>query len=347
MSFQRALVVIMRHHGDVLLATPVFRALKRHMPGIEVDALIYSYAGDLLETCEHIDQIHSVNRQWKNSGVKRLLSEERALLKQLRARDYDLLVVLTDQWRSIFLSRALQPRESVALSFAKRQTAFWKKSFTRTYPAIEHRYMVDLHLDALRCLGLPIDAEDEVVELRISDAVSQAISLRLADQNLYDTPFVLVHPTSRGMHKSWDPEAYANVIDSLHAAGKQVVISAAPDDQEMAFIRTVLNQCRSEPIDFSGQLSLMELAALILKAERLLCVDSVPMHMAAALGTPLLALFGPTDELQWGPTGERIEIMASKRPCRPCLKQGCGGSGHSQCMSDLSAESVRRQLLEL
>lgn len=347
MSFQRALVVIMRHHGDVLLATPVFRALKRHVPGIEVDALIYSYAGDLLETCEHIDRIHCVDREWKSSGVKRLLSEERRLLAQLRARDYDLLVVLTDQWRSIFLSRVLQPRESVALSFAKRQRAFWKKSFTRNYPAIEHRYMVDLHLDALRCLGLPIDAEDEVVELRVSASAERAVGERLAQLDLSANSYVLIHPTSRGMHKCWEPQAYAQVIDSLQADGKRVVISGAPDEHELAFVRRVLKLCRSEPVNFGGQLSLMELAALIQKAERLLCVDSVPMHMAAALGTPLLALFGPTDELQWGPSGDRTQIMASERPCRPCLKQGCGGSGRSQCMADLSAESVHRQLLRL
>lgn len=347
MSFQRALVVIMRHHGDVLLATPVFRALKRHVPGIEVDALIYSYAGDLLETCQHIDQIHRVDRQWKNSGVKRLLNEERQLLRQLRGRDYDLLVVLTDQWRSIFLSRVLQPRESVALSFAKRQRAFWKKSFTRNYPAIEHRYMVDLHLDALRCLGLPIDTEDEAVELQVSAPAEQVVSERLSELDLKDQPFVLIHPTSRGMHKCWEPQAYAEVIDSLHGAGTKVVISAAPDDHEMTFVHSVLDHCQSTPANLAGQLSLMELAALIQKAQRLLCVDSVPMHMAAALGTPLLALFGPTDELQWGPKGARIEIMASQRPCRPCLKQGCGGSGRSQCMSDLSAESVHQQLLKL
>ncbi|MFK7732424.1 MAG: putative lipopolysaccharide heptosyltransferase III [Pseudomonadales bacterium] len=347
MSFQRALVVIMRHHGDVLLTTPVFRALKRHVPGIEVDALIYSYAGDLLETCEHIDRIHCVDRQWKNSGMRRLISHERQLLEQLRARDYDLLVVLTDQWRSIFLSKLLRPRESIALSFAKRQRMFWKKSFSRTYPAIEHRYMVDLHLDALRCLGLPIDANDEAVELKVSAAAQEAVGNRLAQLELLDKPFVLVHPTSRGMHKCWEPEAYADVIDKLEVAGKRVVISAAPDEHEMAFVRDVLNRCDTAPADLSGQLRLMELAALIQKAERLLCVDSVPMHMAAAIGTPLLALFGPTDEQQWGPSGSRIEVLASERPCRPCLKQGCGGSGHSQCMNDLDTQSVHQQLLRL
>ncbi len=347
MSYQRALVVIMRHHGDVLLATPVFRALKRHVPRIEVDALIYSYAGDLLENCEHIDHIHRVDRQWKNSGVKRLLSEEQKLLRQLRARNFDLLIVLTDQWRSIFLSRVLRPRESVALSFAKRQRTFWKKSFTRNYPAIQHRYMVDLHLDALRCLGLPVDAEDEAVELRVSASAERTVNDRLASLNLSEQGFVLVHPTSRGIHKCWQPEAYADLIDKLHAAGKKAVISAAPDENEMAFVRAVLEHCQSAPVDFSGQLTLMELAALIEKAERLLCVDSVPMHMAAALGTPLLALFGPTDELQWGPGGQRIAIIASERPCRPCLKQGCGGSGRSQCMHDLDAERVHRRLLEL
>lgn len=347
MSFQRALVVIMRHHGDVLLATPVFRALKRHLPGIEVDALIYSYAGDLLETCQHIDRIHCVDRNWKNSGVKRLLSEEQQLLKQLRARNFDLLVVLTDQWRSIFLSRVLRPRESVALSFAKRQRAFWKKSFTRNYPAIERRYMVDLHLDALRCLGLPIDEQDEAVELSVSSSTSDSVSERLASFGLQEESFVLVHPTSRGMHKCWTPQAYAELIDGVQASGKKVVISGAPDEHEMTFVRAVLEQCYSKPADISGQLRLMELAALIQKAERLLCVDSVPMHMAAALGTPLLALFGPTDELQWGPSGARVEIMASDRPCRPCFKQGCGGSGRSQCMSDLRADNVQQRLLEL
>ncbi len=347
MSYQRALVVIMRHHGDVLLATPVFRALKRHIPGIEVDALIYSYAGDLLATCEHIDQIHCVDRQWKNNGLKQLLTEEWQLLGQLRARSYDLLVVLTDQWRSVFLSRVLRPRESVALSFAKRQRAFWEKSFTRNYPAIEHRYMVDLHLDALRCLGLPVDDKDEAVALSVAASAQQSLHDLMTAAGITAEPFVLVHPTSRGMHKCWQPAAYAQVIDNVRAGGKQVVISAAPDEHEMAFVRAVLECCENKPIDLSGQLSLMELAALIQKAERLLCVDSVPMHMAAALGTPLLALFGPTDELQWGPRGARIDILASQRPCRPCFRQGCGGSGRSQCMHDLSIEQVNQRLLEL
>lgn len=347
MSFQRALVVIMRHHGDVLLATPVFRALKRHIPGIDVDALIYSYAGDLLETCEHIDHIYSVDRQWKKNGLHRLLREEWQLLGQLRERNYDLLVVLTDQWRSIFLSRVLRPKESVALSFAKRQRAFWNNSFTRNYPAIEHRYMVDLHLDALRCLGLPIDAEDEAVELNVGQSAKQSLNKRLRESDVLSQPYVLIHPTSRGMHKCWQPAAYAAVINDLLSRGKQVVISAAPDNHEMAFVEAVLESCEGQPVDLSGQLSLMELAALIQQAERLLCVDSVPMHMAAALGTPLLALFGPTDELQWAPSGARVDILASNRPCRPCLRQGCGGSGRSQCMHDLSDDQVKQRLIAL
>jgi heptosyltransferase-3 len=110
----------------------------------------------------------------------------------------------------------------------------------------------------------------------------------------------------------------------------------------------ILARCRETPIDLSGQLSLKELAALTARARLFVGVDSAPMHIAAAMGRPVVALFGPSGDREWGPWGTQGRVIASDRhPCRPCGIDGCGGGKVSDCLVSLEVERVLAACLEL
>jgi heptosyltransferase-3 len=99
-------------------------------------------------------------------------------------------------------------------------------------------------------------------------------------------------------------------------------------------------------VDLTGRLSLPELGVLIGRASCFLGVDSVPMHMAAAAGTPLVALFGPSNQAIWAPKGAGATVLAStRRECLPCMKHGCGNSGYSECLEDVTVERVLAEIM--
>src|SRR4051812_20152326 len=143
----RALVVKLRHHGDVLLAAPVLSVLKAHAPRLEVDVLLYDDTAPMLEGHPALAELHTIGRGWHKLGPWQQLRKELALLRSLRARRYDLLVHLTDHPRGAWLARLLRVRYSVA-PIARGRCAWWRKSFTHLYPLIRNRHQVEVHLDA-------------------------------------------------------------------------------------------------------------------------------------------------------------------------------------------------------
>src|SRR5918912_2288639 len=142
----RALVVKLRHHGDVLLATPVLSVLKARAPALEVDALVYDDTAPMLEGHPALSALHVIGRGWRALGFFSQLNRERRLLAALRARRYDLLVHLTEHPRGAWLRRMLGVRYSVAPAMADRGK-WWKRSFSHLYPIAHRRHMVEVNLD--------------------------------------------------------------------------------------------------------------------------------------------------------------------------------------------------------
>jgi heptosyltransferase-3 len=348
-SLRRALVVKLRHHGDVLLASPVFSVLARHAPHLEIDALVYDETRDMLAGHPAIATIHTVGRDWRDLGPARQLRAEWALLARLRARRYDLLVHLTDHRRGATLARLLRPRYAVAPQEPGKDR-FWKRSFTHLYalPRGGRRHMVELNLDALRRLGVqPGGDERRLVLVPGRDAEAQ-VAQHLAAFGLAGRPFVHVHPTSRWLYKCWPEPSFAALLDRLHGAGWPVVLTAAPTPAEMGMLAAIRATARVPVADLGGRLSLREMAALSARARLFVGVDSAPMHIAAAMGTPVVALFGPTGEVTWGPWSARARVVTSDAfPCRPCGRDGCGGGKLSECLATLPVEQVMSAAEEL
>jgi heptosyltransferase-3 len=342
-----ALVIMLRHHGDVLLAAPVVGALKAQAPKVEIDALVYDDTAPMLDGHPALSQLHAVGRNWREESLLSRIASERRLFGALRARRYDLIVHLTEQPRGAWLARTLGARYRVA-PVAPERGAFWKGSFTHLYPLARNgrRHKVEANLDALRRIGLQPGMEERSLQFVPGAAAEAKIAALLAAEGLAERSYIQIHPASRWSFKCWTPEGNAQLIDRLSPAHR-VVVTAAPQADEMALIEKILSKTKSKLVNLAGKLSIKELGALTARARLFVGVDSMPMHLAAAMGTPALALFGPSGEDEWRPWRVAHRIVASRHPCRPCGNDGCGGGKVSECLTTLGADEVYAAAQEL
>ena len=350
---RRALVTKLRHHGDVLLASPVFTVLAHAAPAAEIDALVYAETAPMLAGHPAISRIHTIDREWKRQGMIRQARAERALLSALRARRYDLIVHLTEHPRGAWLSRLLRPRYSVARHL-DRAHWLWRTSFTHYYrlPRRTPRHTVECNLDSLRRIGVQPAAADKRLVLAADGAAAARVRGLLAQHGIEPKRFIQMHPGSRWLFKCWPADHYAALLDALAAGGWRVVLTAAPDPRERALVDAMLRAtgeaARGRVIDLGGKLSLTELAALTREARAFIGVDSAPMHIAAAVQTPVVALFGPSGEIEWAPWQVPHRIVASnEHPCRPCGNDGCGGGKVSECLTTLPVSRVHAALVAI
>jgi heptosyltransferase-3 len=340
-AIKRVLVIKLRHHGDVLLTSPVFSVLKNHAPQLEVDALVYRDTQEMLTLNPHIAQVFTVDRAWRKQGLWSHLSHELCLLKALRARHYDLLIHLTEHPRGASLARLLRPRYRVAREFAAKRGKVWRSSFTHLYkvPATP-RHTVEQHLDALRRIGLYPHADERKLVLVAGDDAENTVRALLARFGLTDKGFIHLHPTSRWLFKSWAVDKYSALINELQQLGARIVVTAAPDPRELEVVGRIMAKADKVVVDLSGQLSLKQLAALTAQAKCFVGVDSVPMHIAAAMQTPVVALFGPSSDIDWKPWQVAHRVITAAYSCRPCGLDGCGGGKVSECLTNISVEEV-------
>jgi heptosyltransferase-3 len=348
-DLRRALVIKLRHHGDVLLTSPVFSVLKAQAPQLEIDALVYADTAEMLTLHPAIAHVHTIDRAWKRRGPFGQAAAEWRLLRTLQARRYDLVVHLTEHPRGAWLARACGARWAVAPKVAGRGR-WWTNAFTHVYPHPRggRRHTVELNLDALRRIGVQPPAAARGLSLEPGAAARVRVDQLLAGHGLEAGAFIHVHPASRWTFKCWPAERMAQLIDRLAAQGHRVVLTGAPSDSERAMVEAILAVAGSAPLNLCGQLSLKEMAALTARARLFIGVDSAPMHIAAAVGTPVVALFGPSGEIDWGPWQVPARVVASTRhPCRPCGLDGCGGGKLSDCLAQLEVERVFAAAQEL
>jgi heptosyltransferase-3 len=302
---------------------------------------VYDDTRAMLEGHPALSQLFFVGRKWRERSALSRLSLENHLWRSLRARRYDLIVHLSEQPRGAWLARLLGARFSVAPAMPGRGK-FWKKSFTHLYPLVSgnRRHQVELNLDALRRIGVQPGANERAVTF-----VPGPDAERRIDQLVGTEPFIHLHPASRWTFKCWPAEQNAQLIDRLAVDGHRVVLTSAPD--EVPFVQRIVDLANAKTQNLAGMLSIKELGALTARARLFIGVDSMPMHLAAAMGTPTVALFGPSGESVWGPVNVAHRVVHSAHSCRPCGLDGCGGGKVSDCIMSLPVDAVHAAAQEL
>lgn len=331
MDIQKILVMKLRHLGDVLLATPVFSALRKAYPNAQIHAYIWKEALPILEGHPAIDKIHTYDRSKKKAPLFARLSYELSLLRLLRKEGYDLVMNLTEGDRGAVVALASKAR--VKVGFVPKKGAI-AKVFTHLVKHCPNpRHTVERDLDAVRILGHFPQIGDRELFFGLGSEDEQKAK-ELAGEGEY----VVVHAPSRWKFKCLPPKLMAEVIDGL---GMRVVLTGSPS--ERAFVQEIVELSSSAPLNCAGKTTLKEMGALMKGAKGVITVDSVSLHIASALKVPTVALFGPTSEANWGPyRNPRSMVIAQKRSCRPCRLDGCGGSKVSDCLHTLDAEEIVR-----
>lgn len=306
---QRILVIKLRHHGDMLLTTPAINALHQRYPQAKIDVLLYKETRPMLEAHPAINRLFIIDRQWKKEGAWQHIRHEWHLLKQIRRQKYDLVINLADQWRSALLTLFSAANVRIGFDYDKRQSFFWRMAHP-TRVATTHfdkLHTAEQNLLALSPLGMATTGAQ--ASMHYHDEDWQHVQSALQSKGV-SKPWVVIQPTSRWVFKCWTDEKFAALLEALASPNYQLVLTSAPDKYELQMIANIMALSKNkQAISLAGELSLPQLAALIDHSRLFIGVDSAPMHMAAALDTPCIALFGPTKLTQWRPWGKNNRVI--------------------------------------
>jgi heptosyltransferase-3 len=338
MSYKNILVIKLKQPGDVLVSTPVLTALKEAWPEVRVTYLVPRPAEEMVRDHPLLDELLVADRRqetWSRSW---------RLLQNLLRANYDLVLELSGGDRGAFYTLATRAPERVG--FERPGQPYWQRQtvFTRLLPRPQvTMHMVEQNLEAVRALG--VEPRKPRLEFYWDEKVETRVMNKLSSLGLRPGEFAVLHPGAGWRFKCWTPAGYARVIEFIQEVwGMPVLLTASRAPHEQELIQEILADCRQAPINLAGQLTLKELGALIAKARFFFGADSAPMHLAAAVNTPAVALFGPSGVFNWGPWGEGHLVIQKEMECVPCGQDGCEGSKVSRCLVELSPEEVVEKL---
>ncbi|AOR63332.1 putative lipopolysaccharide heptosyltransferase III [Pectobacterium wasabiae CFBP 3304] len=291
----------------MLLTTPLISTLKANYPDAKIDVLLYQDTMPILSANPEIHQLYGLKRKTSTLLEKvRNFTEIRQALKQ---NNYDLIVNLADQWPIALLAKSLGCR-SIALDRGNDlKGKMWRSFFSDCVPPIG-THIVEQNRSVLSPLHLSIPQPKDRMSLYYKTEDTKRV-FSLAPR-LREQAYIVIQPTARQDFKCWDNDKFAAVIDYLKEKGLEVVLTCGPSPEDLCVVQDIHAQCIHKPNTLlAGKTSFLELAALIDNAALYIGVDSAPMHMAAALDTPLVCLFGPTDHKKWRPwSGNSVVIWA-------------------------------------
>ena len=299
----KILLIQLRRLGDLILTTPAISALREHLPAAQIALAVPGESAPLLPAIQGLRQSFLTKR-----GVRDL-----SAWMEIRRAGFDCVVDLTRNDRSAwltFLSGAPQRIVSDRLKIKSKIRLRFYNEFVDC--AMKQMHTADYYLALLQPLGISATANDPLLELPA--AAQQLASSIIADQ-IRHQPFVIFHPGSARVEKFWEPERWADIIEF---AAKELdlfpVLSGGSTELERAHLTAIREKLHTTVLDLSGQLDLLSLAALIEYARLLVTVDSAPMHLASAAGTPQVILFGPTNPFHWRPRKSPAAILFGESP---------------------------------
>ncbi len=354
-SPRRILVIRLDLIGDLTLSLTTVRALKRTYPEAEIDLLALPSSAKVVahdpDVAEIIPYNPNIWRRPKALFQPKNWREARAMLRRLHARHYDIAVSVFGPWAGLL----------AVLSGAKRRVGFGRESYPgfmtdsvpgRHWDPGDHKHEVDYCLELAKAAGATITPEDRIPHLYVDPEAREQVEQLLQKESVQlDKPLIACHVSSNnGQSKRWPIPYWATLLDRLIREDQaQIVLTGAQDD--LPLIEQVTRRMKEHPINMAGKTSLAQLAALLQQADLLITGDSGPMHIAAAVGTPLIAIHGPTDPALSGPVSPTATVLRSDIWCSPCYNAKTPADCRfytTQCMKNITPtqlfEMVKRKL---
>jgi len=329
-TYKRILISRMKFIGDVVLTTPAVRSLRKAFPDAFIAYMADAQAASLLEHNPHLNEIipfDFARPAWR---------EQPRVVRLLRRRRFDLAIDLFGNPRSALLTFLSGARTRVGLDRPGRGKLFTVRVHDEAGP----KTAIEFYMQFLRAIGVPQSSGR--TEIYLKDDECAGAHRLIAGVVRRPGPVIGLHPGATWPAKRWLPEHFAEVAKRISKQFEaQVILTAGPNDHDV--IRAVQKSMDVALPVFSG-LPLRQLAALLGQCTVYVANDSGPMHIAAAVGTPTIGIFGPGEENIWFPYAEEQGHRALRHdvPCHPCHLDFCNreGSGFMECMTGLSSERV-------
>ncbi|MFO1475142.1 MAG: lipopolysaccharide heptosyltransferase II [Verrucomicrobiota bacterium] len=316
--------------GDVIQALPVLRLLKRHQPGNQVYWWIDSELAPLLEGDPDLaGLVLFERRRWTSP---RRWPEVWRSVRWMRDQHFDLVLDLQCLARSGAFAWLANGKLLVGLDDAREGARGFYDLVVRRESPLTHA--VDWYLGTLRALGIPTSGRFTWLPVRA--AAAEEIRRRDAHNHRW----IVLQPGARWMNKRWPVEHFSELVRRLAQShpGHRLAILGGKSDAELG--AAITSAAPRACLDLTGKLSLPEMIEWIRLARLMISNDTGPMHVAAAVGTPLVALFGPTEPCRTGPYGQLRESIQVALPCVPCMKSQCTYVRPLECLRAITPEMV-------
>ena len=323
MAFQKILLIRLSSLGDIVLTTPAIRAVRANFPNAYIAMLVAKQSADTLRENPHLDEIITFDRLAKDKDT----GEMWRTVRLLRERKFTLAIDLQRKFRTEML---------MYLSGATEQVG---KGWFCTVRVFErgNKHATEHYFDLLHAVGIP--AEDRKLELFLAESERRDALQRLKTAGVVDAGLkVGLFPGAGWKLREWMPERFAAIGDRLvqHFNADVLIFGG---EKETELVHTVANLMHTRAIPFVGNLQVRQLAACIEQCDLFLTNDTGPMHIAAAVGTPTVSLFGPGNHIRFQPLGALHQTIRHDVPCSPC-KQFTDKCKDNICMKGIGVDEV-------
>lgn len=335
-GIKKILIIKLSSIGDVVHSLPFLEVINKNFPSAQIDWLVEEASSLILEghpALSHI--IISRRKTWQKDLLRisrwtSLLSEANHLLREVRESRYDLVIDLQGLLRSGVMVGLSRGERKIGMVGA-REGGGW---FINEQPvSVDYsQHAVDRYLQVAQYLGCNVTSWKG--HIPVNDADKGNINSLIGNEDSGKRPIVAINPMARWETKLWQTSGFAALADRLcDELSCRIIFTGSRQDR--AIIDEISGMMKETPINLAGRTSLKELAYLYTLCRALVTTDTGPMHIAAAMGCPVIAIFGPTDPVRTGPYGLGHEVIRSDIPCSPCFKKKCEDM---TCMKQIAVE---------
>ena len=320
---EKILLIRLSSLGDIVLTTPAIRAIRSHYPNAYIAMLVAKQSADILQHNPHLNEIIHFDRLAKNKDT----GEMYRILRILRQRNFSLSFDFQRKFRTELLMYLSGATERVGKGILS----------TIRVPESGNKHATEHYFDLLHAVGIPTENRQLEIYLDASERIKASQLFKqegINDENLT----VGLFPGAGWKLREWMPERFAEIGDKLvcHFNAK-VVIFGGPNDVEL--VNYITNTMNEYACNFPGKLNIRELASCIEKCDLFISNDTGPMHIATAVGTPTVALFGPGNHIRFQPIGDIHTLIRYDVPCNPC-KQFTDKCKDNICMKGINVDDV-------
>ena len=329
------LVIKMSSVGDVVMVMPSLKALRKKFPKARIHCLVGNDARKILHNCPYLDGLIVYDKKHKDRGPFKFLK----IARKLRKYRFDKVLDFQNNRTSHLLSFLSFPNESYGFNNGKYGFLLSHpvKKYVKEVPAIKQQFQIlsklDINYSENSYLELWISAKDKQYAKQLLDSEWMGNAINIVGIN--------IAASAKWQTKNWPIEHIAKLCDRLSASHIRVIITGMDKDKELT--QQLLSLTKSKPAIFAGKTDIMQLAALIKKCKVFITPDSAPMHVAAAVGTPFIAFFGPTDSSRHLSPAKKCVVMDKRLNCAPCYSGYCKILSRA-CMEDISPEEVFKEV---